>query len=74
VAIDGNLNAVRYCDKIIQAYVIPFVQGQQPHITLHPDEARSQVGRMVIYFLAQQNIDVLPWPAVSHDLATIEHV
>lgn len=72
VVIDGNLTGARYRDEILQAHVIPFVQ--QHHVTLQHDNARPHVARVVTDFLTQQNVDVLPWPAVSPDLSPIEHV
>lgn len=74
IVIDGNLTTICYCDKFIQAHVIPFVQCQQRPITLQQDDTRPHVARVVRDFLAQQNIDVLQWPTVSLDLAPIKHV
>ena len=34
---------------------------------------RPHVARVVTDFLTQQNVNVLPWPAVSPDLSPIEH-
>ena len=65
VIINGNLNAVRYRDEIIRPQVIPFVQGQQRHITLQQDNSKPHVARVVRDVIAQHNIDVLPWSAVS---------
>ena len=42
-------------------------------VTLQHDNARPQVARVVTDFLSQQNVNVLPWPAVSPDLSPTEH-
>ena len=65
VIIEGNLNVTCYHDEIIQVYVIPFVQGQQHHITLQQNNTRPHVAWVVMNVLVQQNIDLLSWPAVS---------
>lgn len=72
--VNGNLTSVRYRDEIIQRHVIPFIQRHQNHITLQQDNARPHVARVVRDLFVQQNVDVLPWPAVSPDLSPIEHV
>lgn len=41
---------------------------------LQHDNALPHIARVVRDFLAQKNIDVLPWPAISLYLAPIEHV
>ncbi len=74
VVVNGNLNALRYRDEILRTHVVPFVQEQQRHITLQQDNARPHTARVAMDFLAQQNVDVLPWPAVSPDMSPIEHV
>ena len=71
VAINGNLTGARYRDEILQAHVVPFVL--QHAVTLQHDNARPHVARVVIDFLTQQNVNVLPWSAVSPDLSPIEH-
>jgi transposase len=38
------------------------------------DNAQPHVARVVRAYLTQQNVDLLPWPAVSPDLSPIEHV
>lgn len=63
--INGNLTGVRYRDEILQTHVIPFVQNQARPITLQQDNARPHVARVARDFLQQQNVEVLPWPAVS---------
>ena len=71
VVINGNLTGARYRDEILQAHVVPFVR--QHAVTLQHDNVRPHVARVVTDFLTQQNVNVLPWPAVSPDLSPIEH-
>ena len=68
---NGNLTGARYCDVILQAHVVLFVC--QHAVMLQHDNARPQVARIVTDFLTRQNVNVLPWPAVSPDLSPIEH-
>ncbi|XP_065943696.1 uncharacterized protein [Magallana gigas] len=72
--VNGNLTGVRYRDKIIQRHVIPFIQKHKNHIILQQDNARLRVARVVRDLFVQQNVDVMPWPAVYPDLTPIEHV
>ena len=65
VVINGNLTGARYRDEILQAHVISLVR--QHAVTLQQDNARPHVARVVTDFLTQQNVNVLPWPAVSSD-------
>jgi hypothetical protein len=61
-------------DEIVQPYVIPFIQAQANNTTFQQDNTRPHVARVVRDYLTQQNVDLLPWPAVSPDLLPIEHV
>lgn len=74
VIVRGNLTGVRYRDEIVIPHVLPFLQRQGRNMTFQQDNARPHVARVVTGFLAQQNVSVLPWPAVSPDLSPIEHV
>jgi hypothetical protein len=74
VVVTGNLTGIRYRDEIVQRYVIPFIQAQINNVTFQQDNARPHVARVVRDYLTQQNVDLLPWPAVSPDLSPIEHV
>jgi hypothetical protein len=61
-------------DEIVQPCVIPFIQAQANNTTFQQDNTRPHVARVVRDYLTQQNVDLLPWPAVSPDLLPIEHV
>jgi hypothetical protein len=74
VVVARNLTGIRYRDEIVQSYVIPFIQAQTNNVTFQQDNARPHVARVVHDYLTQQNVDLLPWPAVSPDLSPIEHV
>ena len=38
------------------------------------DNARPHVGRICGQFLNRNNVNVLPWPAVSPDMNSIDHI
>ena len=71
VAVD-TLTGIRYHDEIIWPHVLSFVQ--QHNATLQQDNARPHVALVIIDFLIQNNLNVLPWPAMSPDLSPIKHV
>jgi len=74
VFIQGNLNGIRYRDEIVQQHVIPFMNRHGPGMILQQDNAPAHRAIVVRNHLQAANMDVLPWPAVSPDMAPIEHV
>ena len=73
VAVQGNLNAQGYINQILQPEAVPFLQRHGPAILMH-DNARLHVARICRQFLNRNNVNVLPWPAVSPDMNPIEHI
>ena len=72
VFINGRLTGVRYRDEILNRHVVPFIRRHGG--VFQQDNARPHVARVCIDFLQRQNIDVLPWPALSADMSPIEHL
>ena len=72
VIIQGNINAQRYIN-VLNNTMIPFMQNNGPGIFQH-DNARPHTARITTQFLAQNNVNVLPWPALSPDMNPIEHI
>ena len=73
IVVRGNLNAQDYINQILQPEAVPFLQRHWPVILMH-DNARSHVARICRPFLNRNNVNVLPWPAVSTDMNPIEHI
>lgn len=73
IIVNGNLTALRYLNDIVQPHVIPYTNGNGNHL-FQQDNARPHVAYVVRDELQQRNVAVLPWPAISPDLAPIEHV
>ena len=69
----GNLNSRGYINQILQSEAVPFIQRHGPAILMH-DKARPHVARICRQFLNRNNVNVLPWPAVSPDMNPIEHI
>ena len=72
IVVQGNLNAQGYINLILQPEAVPFLQRHGPAILMH-DNARPHVARICRQFLNRNNVNVLPWPAVSPDINPIEH-
>ena len=64
IVVQGNLNAQGYINQILQP---------EAAILMH-DNARPYVARICRQFLNRNNVNVLPWPAVSPDMNPIEHI
>ncbi|XP_048241937.1 uncharacterized protein LOC125374714 [Haliotis rufescens] len=54
--------------------VPPYLQQQPRGVLYQHDNARPHTARIVVDFLANNNVNVLPWPACSPDLSLIEHL
>ena len=72
VFINGTLNAQKYRQDILTPHVVPFIRRNGG--TFQQDNARPHVARDNMDYLRRNNIDVLPWPALSPDLSPIEHL
>ena len=71
--VQGNFNAQGYINQIMQPEAVPFLQRHGPAILMH-DNTRPHDTRICRQFLNKNNVNVLPWPAVSPDMNLIEHI
>ena len=73
IVVQGNFSAQGYINQIMQPEAVPFLQRHGPVILMH-DNARPHVARICRQCLHRNNVNVLPWPAVSPDMNAIEHI
>ena len=73
IVVQGNINAQGCINKILQTEAVPFLQRHGPAILMH-DNARPHVARICRQFLNRNNVNILPWPAVSPDMNPIEDI
>ena len=73
IVVQGNLNAQGYINQILQPDAVPYLQRHEPAILMH-NNARHDVARISRQFPNRNNVNVLPWPAVSPDMNPIEHI
>ena len=73
VVVQGNLKSQR-CVNLLNNNFLPFMQNFGPGLTFQHDNARPHTALVTANFLAQNNVDVLPWPALSPDMNPIEHI
>lgn len=73
IVVRGNMNAARYINEILTPEVIPFLRRHGPGI-FQQDNARPHTAIVTRNHLQANNVNVLPWPAVSPDMNPIEHV
>jgi hypothetical protein len=73
-SVQGTLNAVKYRDDILDPIVLLFMQQRNfDHVFQH-DNARCHMARVCKDFLNQNHILVVPWPSLSPNRSTIEHL
>ena len=73
IVVQGNLSAQGYINRILKPEAVTFLQRHGPALLMH-DNARPHVARICRQFLNRNNINILPWPAVSPDMNPIEHI
>ena len=73
VVVQGNLNAQRYVN-LLNNNLLPFMQNFGSGLTFEHDNARPHTALVTANFLARNNVNVLPWPALSPDMNPIEHI
>ena len=73
IVVQDNLHAQGYINQILQLEAVPFLQRHGPAILMHYN-ARPLVAKICRQFLDRNNINVLPWPAVSPVMNPIEHI
>ena len=73
IVIQGNLNAQRYINHVLNAEAIPFMQRNRP-VVFQQDNVRPHVARVTQARLAAANVNVMPWPAMSPDMNPLEHI
>ena len=64
VVVQGTLNAQRYFD-LLNNNLHPFMQNFRSGLTFQHDNARPHIALVTANVLAQNNVNVLPWPALS---------
>ena len=73
IVVQGNLNSQGYINQILQPEAVPFLQRHGPAILMH-DDARPHATKICRQFLNRNNVNLLPWPAVSPDINSIEYI
>ena len=62
----GKLNAQRHV-TLLNNNLLSFMQKFGPGLSFQHDNARPHTALVTANFLAQNNVNVLPWPALSPD-------
>ena len=73
VIVNANLTARQYIDRILQPVVVPTFQ-QRPGLTFLQYNACPHAARLTRDFLANKNVNTLPFPPYSPDRYPIEHM
>ena len=74
IFIEGNLNARKYIDNVLEPAVVPFARQHADRFILMDDNARPHRARIVDEYLSREHITRMnPWPACSPDLKPIAH-
>ena len=74
IIIRGNMNVVRYINEIWTPEAISFLRRQGPASILQHGNALPHTAIITRNHLAANNVNVLPWLAVSPGMNPIEHI
>jgi transposase len=69
----GNMTGEKYI-KLLQDTLIPELQAAGRPMTFMQDNAPCHTANVVKAFMAQNDIEVLPWPPQSPDMNPIENL
>lgn len=69
-----RVTGIYYRDNIIESLVVPFVAAYGNGFRFQDDNARTHRAHVVLNHLQTFGIQSLPWPAVSQDLFSIDHL
>ena len=72
VALEGNMNAVKYIE-LLQDTVLPELAAAGRPMVFMQDNAPCHKAKVVMDFLAENNIETLRWPPQSPDMNPIEN-
>jgi transposase len=70
----GNWTAVRYRDEILQPHLMHVQVIDRQRDLFQHGNARPHTASLAIYYLEQNNINMLPWLSKSPDLIPIETI
>jgi len=74
VEVEDTLKGVDYA-QLLSDHILPFLDVLGPDLyTFQDDNASVHTARPVVWWLEENLIPSLPWPAQSPDLNPIEHV
>ena len=73
VVVQGYLNAQGYV-SLLNNNLLPFMQNFGPSLTFQHDNTKPHTALITANFLAQNKVNVLPWPALSPDMNPIKHI
>jgi len=72
--IDGNLNGIRYREKVLAPIVLPSLEDIAPGAIFKVDNAPAHRSRVATNFLEEREVVRMALPACSPDLSPIEHL
>ena len=77
VSLDTRLTGETYINNILIPHILPFIRNEQRLnniVILQQDNAPPHKANIVKAFMTDNEIQVLPWPAVSPDINCIENL
>lgn len=71
---NGIVNARRYLEDVVEAYIVSFFIEEGPDYIIQHDNAKPHTARLVTQHLQENNIEVSEWSANALDLNLIKYI